>query len=98
MRITSKGQVTIPIAIREQAGFLPETEVEFVMEGSAVKIIKASGDKGAGRGSDIVDYFKKGRKRWQTTGMSADEVMALTRDWELPKNDAALTRPERSNG
>ncbi len=34
MRITSKGQVTIPLAIREQAGFLPETEVEFIMSGS----------------------------------------------------------------
>jgi len=71
MRITSKGQVTIPIAIREQAGFLPETEVEFVMEGSAVKIIKATGDRGANRGNDIVDYFKEGRNRWRTTGMSA---------------------------
>ena len=98
MRITSKGQVTIPIAIREQAGFLPETEVEFVMEGGAVKIIKATGDRGAGRRNDIVDYFREGRKRWRTTGMSADEVMALTRDWELPENDAAPTRPERSHG
>jgi AbrB family looped-hinge helix DNA binding protein len=29
MRITSKGQVTIPAEIREQAGLLPHTEVEF---------------------------------------------------------------------
>ena len=29
MRITSKGQVTIPQAIRERAGLLPGTEVEF---------------------------------------------------------------------
>ena len=29
MRITSKGQVTIPIEIRERAGLLPQTEVEF---------------------------------------------------------------------
>ena len=29
MRITSKGQVTIPQAIREKAGLLPHTEVEF---------------------------------------------------------------------
>ncbi len=29
MRITSKGQVTIPQAIREKAGLLPNTEVEF---------------------------------------------------------------------
>lgn len=29
MRITSKGQVTIPQAIRVKAGLLPHTEVEF---------------------------------------------------------------------
>ena len=29
MRITSKGQVTFPHAIREKAGLLPYTEVEF---------------------------------------------------------------------
>ena len=29
MRITSKGQVTIPAEIRERAGLLPQTEVEF---------------------------------------------------------------------
>ena len=29
MRITSKGQVTIPQAVREKAGLLPHTEVEF---------------------------------------------------------------------
>ena len=29
MRITSKSQVTIPQAIREKAGLLPHTEVEF---------------------------------------------------------------------
>ncbi len=37
MRITSKGQVTIPQAIREQLGLLPDTEVEFAVErGAAV--------------------------------------------------------------
>ncbi len=29
MRITTKGQVTIPQDIREKAGLLPNTEVEF---------------------------------------------------------------------
>jgi len=32
MRVTSKGQVTIPIAIRRQAVFLPNTEVDFDAE------------------------------------------------------------------
>jgi AbrB family looped-hinge helix DNA binding protein len=33
MRITSKGQVTIPQSVRERCGLLPHTEVRFVEEG-----------------------------------------------------------------
>ena len=38
MRITSKGQVTIPIEIREKMGFLPNTEVEFQIKGDTVRM------------------------------------------------------------
>jgi bifunctional DNA-binding transcriptional regulator/antitoxin component of YhaV-PrlF toxin-antitoxin module len=36
MRITSKGQVTIPQAIHHAAALLPHTEVEFVFENEQV--------------------------------------------------------------
>ncbi len=36
MRITSKGQVTIPVDIRRRAGLLPDTDVEFIMEDGKV--------------------------------------------------------------
>ncbi len=32
MRITTKGQVTIPREVREKMGFLPHSEAEIVME------------------------------------------------------------------
>jgi AbrB family looped-hinge helix DNA binding protein len=38
MRITSKGQVTIPADIREQAGLLPHTEVDFEFEASRCEL------------------------------------------------------------
>lgn len=38
MRITSKGQVTIPQALREKTGLLPHTEVEFELIGKAVTL------------------------------------------------------------
>ena len=41
MRLTSKGQVTIPLAIRERLGLLPNTEVEFDVVGESVRIRKA---------------------------------------------------------
>ncbi len=30
MRVSTKGQVAIPFALREKAGIVPETEVEFI--------------------------------------------------------------------
>lgn len=74
MRITSKGQVTIPLPIRERMGLLPETEVEFSIEGNRV-ILKKAGKK-SGRGKAIVTHMR-GKA---TSGMSTDEIMALTRE------------------
>ena len=76
MRITSKGQVTIPQAVREQTGLLPNTEVEFVVDGGAVRIIKSASAKGVSRGARAVDRLREhgGRAR-----MTTDEIMALTR-------------------
>ena len=38
MRVTRKGQVTIPGPIRRQAGMLPGTEVEFVIDGNLASV------------------------------------------------------------
>lgn len=75
MRITSKGQVTIPQEIREKAGLLPETEVEFLYDGQVVSIIKASRAKKKTRGQALVEKMK-GRG---DVAMTTDEIMALTR-------------------
>jgi AbrB family looped-hinge helix DNA binding protein len=74
MRITSKGQVTIPIEIRERAGLLPHTEVRFEVEGDTVRIIREQGSAG-GRGKKLLERMR-GRA---TSGLSTDEIMALTR-------------------
>lgn len=75
MRITSKGQVTIPIDIRERAGLLPHTEVEFEFDGNVVRIVRVASDDGRGRGARIVAHLE-GRA---DAGMTTDEIMALTR-------------------
>ena len=75
MRITAKGQVTIPIEIRERLGLLPNCEVEFEIDRNAVRIRKARGKRARGRGRSIVAHLK-GRA---TSGMSTDEIMVLTR-------------------
>lgn len=75
MRITSKGQVTIPAAIRARAGFLPNTEVEFVLEGGAVRILRAEPRRGRGRGERLVGQLRGSA----TVKMTTDEIMRLTR-------------------
>ena len=75
MRITSKGQVTIPAKIREQAGLLPQTEVNFEFDGKAVRIVRAKSRKGDGRGARLIAHLR-GRG---DVAMSTDEIMALTR-------------------
>ena len=73
MRITSKGQVTIPQAIREQMGLLPETEVEFEIVGDVVQLRPIPGK--STRGRRIVDALR-GKA---TERLSTEEIMALTR-------------------
>ncbi|MGI0149372.1 MAG: AbrB/MazE/SpoVT family DNA-binding domain-containing protein [Thermoplasmata archaeon] len=73
MRITSKGQVTIPIRIRQKLGLHPNTEVRFEMVGKDVRIRKVRGT--AGRGERLITHLK-GRG---TVRMTTDEILALTR-------------------
>lgn len=75
MRITSKGQVTIPAEIRARAGLLPHTEVEFQLEGKAVRIVRAKSKGKESRGARLVAHLR-GRG---DVAMSTDEIMALTR-------------------
>ena len=73
MRITSKGQVTIPISIREELGFLPNAEVEFEIEGEALRLRKVDTDHG--RGSELISRLR-GKA---TVSMTTEDIMALTR-------------------
>ncbi len=74
MRVTSKGQVTIPRDVRENMGILlAETEVEFLQdENGRWYLIKATApERKASR-------FRTAHQSGKLT-MSTDEIMALTR-------------------
>ena len=73
MRITSKGQVTIPIEIREKAGLLPNTEVEFRITGNTVVLRKVQSS--SRRSRDLINRMR----RKATLNMTTDEILALTR-------------------
>ena len=73
MRMTQKGQVTIPQEIRERLGLLPYVEVEFDVVGDSVRIRKAKGKKS--RGHELVERMRG----TAGPGMTTDQIMALTR-------------------
>jgi AbrB family looped-hinge helix DNA binding protein len=76
MRITAKGQVTIPQDIRESAGLMPGTDVEFKIEAGVVRLVKAT--DGAGRRTRGQKLVESLRARGEFK-MTTDEVVALMR-------------------
>jgi AbrB family looped-hinge helix DNA binding protein len=102
VRITSKGQVTIPQAIRERAGLMPGTDVEFVLvaaEAGAtaaaaaveVRLRKARPPAGrATRGARLVERLR-GRASY---AMSTDEIVALMRGAPADAETSGDGRPE----
>ena len=72
MRVTTKGQVTIPRNIRESLGITPETEIDFIEDDGKFYIVKTNESRVKGK-------FKSLRGI-ATAKMSTDEIMNLTRD------------------
>lgn len=72
MKITTKGQVTIPLEIRRRLGLLPHSEVDFKVVGNAVQMTKTRGGR---RGRRVVTRLR-GRG---DVNMTTDEILALTR-------------------
>ncbi len=72
MRVTSKGQVTIPLVVRRELGIDPGSEVEIVANGDHAEIRAV---ESLSRGERIV----RALAGTATGGLSTDEVMALTR-------------------
>lgn len=73
MRLTAKGQVTIPKDLRDRLGLRPGTEVAFDEHAGGV-IVRRADNQSAG--ADLVAHL---RGFEGATTMSTDELMALTR-------------------
>ena len=72
MRVTTKGQVTIPRNVREILGIVPETDVEFKEENGKFYIVKRSKVKSTTKFSKL--------RGIATAKLSTDEIMSLTRE------------------
>jgi len=73
-KVTSKGQVTIPLALREKFGLLPETTVEFVDTPQGPRLRRAQG--AVSRGAKIVDRMRASKRK---LARGTDEIMTQTR-------------------
>jgi antitoxin PrlF len=74
MRLTSKGQVTIPQALRERYGLLPDTEVSFEPMAGGVLIRVAQAER--------VKRVREAIARTRGSaykGLATDQIMRLTR-------------------
>ena len=71
MRISERGQVTIPQALRERHGLLPDTRVEFVERDGELVLRKDPEERRRGLRALY------GRIE---TGRSTDEIMAMLRN------------------
>ena len=71
MRVTTKGQVTTPKAVKEALGIYPETEIDFVEDGGRLYLVKTNEPNATGK-------IKK-LKGISSSKMSTDEIMSLTR-------------------
>ena len=87
MRITTKGQVTIPQHIRERLGLLPHTEVDFTLEGDVAYLRKVDPDEAqqtqqrqqGTEASSRSEILIRLMERPSAVTMSTDEILALTR-------------------
>jgi AbrB family looped-hinge helix DNA binding protein len=79
MRVTTKGQVTIPRDVRDRAGIKPGMEVQFGGEGELVTLRRAppQARPGKSRGERLVEAIRGTATR--NRGLSTDEIMKLLR-------------------
>lgn len=82
MRVTSKGQVTIPRDLRELTGIQPNSEVLFSIE-SGKLVLTPKSDAMQLANKDRLDRFLETLDRLEGTGdqdIDADALAAMTRD------------------
>ena len=72
MRVTTKGQVTIPREIRDKLGITPFTEVDFIEEKGRVCLIKK-------KDRDVKPRIFRKLRGSATVSMTTEQIMAMTR-------------------
>lgn len=75
MKVTTKGQVTIPLHIRRHLGVEPHTEVEFSIRNGVVILAKANSLDTDADGRSMFEAYRGSNSQ----GLSTEEWMTATR-------------------
>ncbi len=84
MRITSKGQVTIPKAVRDKLGVGPGSNVGFEEEGDRIILVPRENDDARKAAEHMIRHLQEMGRKAKRIPMTAEELMELTRG---PFND-----------
>ncbi|HVK89878.1 MAG TPA: AbrB/MazE/SpoVT family DNA-binding domain-containing protein [Mycoplana sp.] len=83
MRVTEKGQVTIPKEIRDRLKIGPGSEVDFVADEKGARLVVISGREGRSE-EDFEAWLDSVTGTFDTQGMTTDEFMEWIRG---PRDD-----------
>jgi bifunctional DNA-binding transcriptional regulator/antitoxin component of YhaV-PrlF toxin-antitoxin module len=80
MRMTVKGQVTVPNVFRIKYGLLPHAEVEFKEKSGVLCLVKAKHGKKESRGEQLIRRMRSAKV---DRSMTTEEIMELTRGYRV---------------
>jgi AbrB family looped-hinge helix DNA binding protein len=96
MRVTSKGQVTIPKDVRDALGIAPGTDVGFQEEDGKIVLVnkdeQAEESRGARMVRLIVEFGDRMRREGRLNNLTTDEIMEITRGYSEDVNDPGFKR------
>lgn len=84
MRVTEKGQVTIPKEIRDRLNIGPGSEVDFVADEKGARLVVVSSGDHLSSKDDFETWLRSRSGTFDTGGMTTDEFMEFLRG---PRDD-----------
>ena len=97
MRVTSKGQVTIPKEVRDKLGIAPGTDVGFQEEDGKIVLVNKDEQAEESRGARLVrlmvEFGDRMRREGRLNNLTTDEIMEMTRGYSEDVNDPGFKRP-----
>jgi AbrB family looped-hinge helix DNA binding protein len=98
MRVTSKGQVTIPKDVRDDLGLSPGSETDFERnERGEYVIVNLDARRNESSGERMVriitEFGHRMRREGERANLTTDEVMEMTRGYSEDGNDPGFKRP-----